>query len=302
MEEIFNGSHRKRITNNYFEWWYFHFIDNNGKGLNLIIHETDLFGLKSQPYASISVLVKKGFPEHFHTKLDPNEILPDSKYIRLRNNEVFETKNSIKINMNFEEGEVKFSVTIQKKSKPLVIKKGILFENKKRKSFWVVQIPYAIFSGSLKIGKVTHKLNGKVYQDHQWGNLPVQNFVYDWIWGVFYDHKQSNIFFRIKTHDSKLIDRAAITSANKQVKDIKFRTSFLKKLVKMGKPQEIKLRSELITMNRHKICFSLQPNLLMRKRVKEKLPGFNATYLRWFLKNRTSSGIVEYLKIRNGQF
>ncbi len=41
-----NGSHR---LPEYFEWWYFHFATSDGATINLVLHETDILGIKHSP-------------------------------------------------------------------------------------------------------------------------------------------------------------------------------------------------------------------------------------------------------------
>lgn len=305
MEKTFNGSHRNLYPNKYFEWWYFHFVTKNGKTLNLILHETDLFGLKHEPYASISILLKKGKPLHAHKRFSKELIKANTRYLQLKNKEFFETKKNTKISIYFDDEKIKFNATIKKLSNPLVINRGLLFENTKGKSFWVVQIPYASFKGSIEINGLKCKLEGMAYQDHQWGNLPVQNFVSNWVWGNFSNKDQACIFFKIKTINDTLIERFAIVNTSLQTKINKVNTSFLNNLVKTKNPEKINTKSEIETTKNERFYFDVSPDWFMRKRINEKLPGFTATYLRWRSKAQYQSkttdtktlGIVEYLKI-----
>jgi hypothetical protein len=52
--DVANASHRQPA---YFEWFYFHFVTDDGAALNMVLHETDIFGLKQQPYLSLSMLL-----------------------------------------------------------------------------------------------------------------------------------------------------------------------------------------------------------------------------------------------------
>jgi hypothetical protein len=42
-----NCSHRPEP---YFEWFYFHFVTPDGIAVNMVLHETDIFRLKRDPY------------------------------------------------------------------------------------------------------------------------------------------------------------------------------------------------------------------------------------------------------------
>ncbi|KKS77878.1 MAG: hypothetical protein UV74_C0002G0006 [Candidatus Woesebacteria bacterium GW2011_GWB1_43_14] len=53
MHNLVNGSHFSEATG-YFEWWYFHFASASGFVANIVLHETDIFGLRKSPYVSMS--------------------------------------------------------------------------------------------------------------------------------------------------------------------------------------------------------------------------------------------------------
>ena len=76
---VSNVSHRPPA---YFEWFYFHFVTDDGVAINMVLHETDIFGLKQKPYLSLSVLIPGLEPIYLRTDLDGAMVVAD----RIREN------------------------------------------------------------------------------------------------------------------------------------------------------------------------------------------------------------------------
>lgn len=305
---MFNGSHRTEGPG-YFEWWYLHFLDKNGFVANAVLHETDIFGLGKKPYYSVSLLNEEGVSRHFNFQPKKINVQKGKEYLDF-GGVAKEDQTSIEFNLEFPNQAV-VSGKITKVIKPIAIEDGILFEDDLgRKNFWVVQIPHGKFQGlasfndSRQIG-----IDGVVYQDHQWGELPLQDFVSDWIWGHFGNEDFSIIFYKILTSKQKApVDRFILVEKGKVDTDISFETQHLNNLIKNRKPQTFEGQGATI-VNRKADCsleFSTGPSGLMRGRVDEDYNSFRATYLRWNssgkLKLKGSevklSGVTEYLRIR----
>src|SRR3989338_187228 len=182
--DMLNGSHRQKAPG-YFEWWYFHF-NADGFTANLILHETDIFGLSKEPYVSMGIQLSGIQPKYFRKTLGQGSINKNSLYLGVSDQSFLETEKGIIISLNFPSGEV-FKAEINKVSQPLIINGGVLYEDasKKRQNLWVVNLPLGKFEGSFESEGIIHSFKGSVYHDHQWGDIPIQDFVSDWVWGHF---------------------------------------------------------------------------------------------------------------------
>lgn len=315
--ELINGSHYNENDADYYEWWYFHFVSDSGFVANIVLHETDIFGLEKNPYISISLKLPDGETKYGRTSLDIDQrnITRSSKNLYVDggvclNSKIIEGENHIKMKLNFFD-DIYFETQIRKQYSPIVINDGLLYDDPKfdGKSYWTVNIPFGTCKVKLKVEGSEYEFNCFAYQDHQWGNLTIQNFARDWVWGNFCDSRMSLMFFIISTNGGT-INRQALIS-----KDKIFITS--------GKPKhnpcyliDTSLNAQNIDSATkmpqifldwgEDIYFSLIPSNILRSRINEKHPGFKATYLRWVSygiysenSNMPLYGIMEYMRIRN---
>ncbi len=307
-KEIFNGSHREENkTGNYFEWWYFHFVTSDGDAINFVIHETDIFGIENTPYFSISSLSPSSQPFHAKENIPAGSISRNTDFLKIKD-VLTEDENELKFSLKFKEKQTEFSGIIKKITVPLAIEKGILFENDGLKSHWVINIPYATFKGTLVSNNYSKKLVGLVYQDHQWGNILIQDWVEDWSWGHFSDENRAFVFFKIKSQDNKSIDRIAIIDRNSTETGTSVITTYLDDLRKKTEIENTTINTTVSSAKSQKISFIVKPDLLMRKRIREKHKNFEFSYFRWgAVANFTNSadnqpqamtGITEYLQVK----
>src|SRR5437899_117784 len=73
MYELVNGSHHSPELG-YFEWWYFHFATLDGLTINVVLHETDIFGLSKSSYVSMSLLLPNQKPQYYHLRYEQGQI------------------------------------------------------------------------------------------------------------------------------------------------------------------------------------------------------------------------------------
>lgn len=120
---IYNGSHQNP-DRGYFEWWYFHFIDTEHTSINLVLHETDIFGLKKSPYLSLSILPKDGTPQYHYCQLDNTKIATHQDFLSLENGVIGETAQGVSFSLVFPTG-LMFSGHITKLSRPVIMQDGL---------------------------------------------------------------------------------------------------------------------------------------------------------------------------------
>lgn len=312
MEELINGSHQSDLAG-YFEWWYFHFTTKNGIAVNVVLHETDIFGLVKSPYVSMSIHGIGDCPQYHRLDLDGGVIKRTTLELEVFGDLFCEGKERMSVNLKFPSQAI-LRVTITKLALPLIFNNGVLFEDiiSGRKSFWVAQVPLGKFEGVLELKGRQHRLQGIVYQDHQWGNIPIQHFVSDWVWGHFGWHKEGLVFFAVRTQDNRQIERFALISDGKmqaQPTTKNMGASHLAELSRADAPEKYNYRPLIKFPDGAQFLIDARPSNIMRKRLGEKHQGFTASYLRWASlavsvkspRSKYLPGITEYLRIRKGR-
>lgn len=305
INTVTNQSH-KLDQEGYFEWWYVHFVSEEGGRINIVLHETDIFGLNRVPYISISLLLNDGVARHYRRDLTPSEIITQNggTYLQATDGLFDEDEQGLHFRVHID--DLQFSGCIRKLAPPAVIEDGILFEDGSRKNWWVAQIPYGEFDAKLELDGVSYSLNGFAYQDHNWGTAPIQNHFKDWIWGYFGDSQGAITFYRIGTLNGDLIDRVVLTSRMEILTATRLDTPFLNELSSILIPE--KANSDvLVTFPEYggKLTFQLSQRNLMRKRLSEPYADFLVTYCRWaasgelnaLRERRSVRGVAEYLYI-----
>ena len=300
-----NGSHR---LPGYFEWWYFHFATPDGVTINLVLHETDILGIKHSPYLSLSVLLPDSKPQYLRQDLPDAKIFREQPFLRVGRQTIYETENGITFDISFP-GRGYFRGKICKLAPPLKICDGVLCKDDatNQSSHWVVQVPYSTFSAILELDGVMQYLDGTAYQDHQWGTLCIQEFVSDWVWGHFSNEHLAVVFFHILTQNGQSIERAAVITSTGRFTDTTLDTTHLKMLYQTNAPKDF---SDTITVSflneALQTQFEVTQKNIMRSRLNENHNHTQASYLRWaasaeYQAGRTQQslyGITEYIRFR----
>jgi len=307
MERIINGSHRNR-NEGYYEWWYFHLLTDDGITANIVLHETDIFGHSKNPYISMSVCLPDNSHQYHRMKIANGSIAKNTLYLQIDDGSIVETEKSTDLSLSFPSGVI-LKGSILKLFQPLSIENGVLYEDKGKgkSSFWVIQIPYGILKGALTIDGKSYKVEAVVYQDHQWGNVPIQDFVSDWVWGNFGNQSCTVTFFEILTQEGVRVSRfARATKKGIDFSSGRNKVYYLDTLIKSDKPYIFEDDINVEFSLNGKIKFAIKPANLLRSRIDEDYREFRATYLRWTsIANHTLNelscdmrGITEYFRIR----
>lgn len=303
MHTLVNGSHFSHVEN-YFEWWYFHFASSNGFAANIVLHETDIFGLSRSPYVSMSYQTADSEPKYLRRAIPSESIVRGSELLSQTEGIFEENNDSIKIHLSFQSGET-FDVVIAKLTEPLTLNNGVLYQEGDKRSYWGLQVPFGHFTGVLKTKEENYPAEGVVYHDHQWGNISIQDFVSDWVWGHFSSNETSAVFFAIQTQGGELIERyTVVLPSGVQSATIGGQVSHLKELAESDNPNLWSGEPVVTFPFGITLKTTVNPNSLLRARVNEVSQGFTSTYLRWVgdaivsPSNRLHYGITEYIRIR----
>lgn len=298
---IGNCSHRPAP---YVEWFYFHFACTDGMALNMVLHETGIFGLKTQPYLSLSI----HWPQQtlYRKRAIPSgAIAANTPYLHVGQQLFSEDEQRIIFDIPFDEN-THFRGEIYKLAPPLVIEGGKLYHrtNDSRCSYWVVGVPHATFEAVLTLNGQKHVLTGFAYQDHQWGDILFQEWVSDWVWGHFSNAETAVLFFQILTQEGERIERVARQTAEGWITNTCLETNYVAQLQAHAQPEHY-AATVTVPIFQEQIAFDVYPANLMRHRLNEPVEQHCASYLRWaatahLLACGPSSlyGITEYIRLR----
>jgi hypothetical protein len=272
-----------------FSWRYFHFIDTAGTRINVIEHETDIFGLEKNPYMTM-VIKNPG--------LEPVRLKGESNVIWERN--LVEKSGEFE----FVCQNVRFIGTVSEALHYKDFADILLYQDSMgRESHWAVDVPYGKIKGTLTTPHEEKQINGYMYQDRQWGDIPLQEWIKDWTWAHLANKDLFVIIFCINTMDGKKSWHAISGQGEEVSLNNNFQVSGLPELTEAKNPTSNIFRVEIKIPGKSPISFSLQPEDIMRLRMDEKHPDFSANYIRWSIKGSSDQstdpmqGIAEYIKI-----
>ena len=292
----------------YFEWWYFHFVTADGAAINMVVHETDIFGGRQQPYLSLSILLPDQPPQYLRCDLADMPIVRGVDFLQVGGGIISESPQTIHFDILLPERGY-FRGEIVKQAPPLSIAEGILYQDPDsgRASHWVAHVPHATFTAILQLDGLPQRLHGTAYQDHQWGDILLQEFVSDWVWGHFSNDQMAAIFFQILTQQGQLIERVAWLMGEGRYVGTTLETDYLQTLFAADAPQTYSGGMTVAFLQRQfQLTVNMAPARLMRYRLREVQGQVSASYLRWGATARFSRdehsqplhGITEYLRVR----
>jgi len=305
MAKQWNSSHRPPA---YFEWFYFHFATETGTAVNMVLHETDIFGLNQTPYLSLSLLEPGRPPTYLRRDLASLAIARQQPTLQVGQGLISETKECIHFDIPFAD-QGAFRGQIRKLAPPLALAAGLLYREPLtgRSSHWLVQVPHASFNALLHHKGVTQRLSGWAYQDHQWGSLLLPEFVSDWVWGHFSNDQVAVVFFQIMTKTGRCIERVGLVLDNGRFTGTKLKTNYLDTLRQTSAPETFAGRIDVsFFAEQAQLSFNIEPTNLMRCRLNESHDQVSASYLRWAAKGTYCAGrdeqpvygITEYIRLR----
>ena len=181
----------------YFEWWYFHFIASQGYTISLVLHLTDLFVPITKPYVAMSIASPERQSLHLRRYLsgDPRTLETDPLNLDFEKCFVRDTEEKIIFDIDFE--GARFSAGIRKPSVQAVISRVPLYSCAGASHNWVVPIPCAQFEGKLELHHNVLTIDGIAYHDHNWGNGRIERNVREWLWGHLVFDKGYLVFYDI---------------------------------------------------------------------------------------------------------
>ena len=300
-KSIRNSSH-KNSHQNYYEWWYFHFISKEYGVFNIVLHETDIFGIDKNSYYSATLFNKnndkpvylKGKETNFDIDLTGNYLLTDHGLFS-------EDKSSLNINLEFTNGMKIIGKIDKSQSSPVMLSNGVLYSNDEGFGMWVPQFINSEFE--LEITTVDgdiSKISGIAYHDHQWGNCQIQNAVNCWNWGHLVGEKEAIVFFKVLLNNGSTVDRYIIWDGNMTSCGVDAVSSDFMRNFKLERLEGHSQKVNLCLGLDHKIKYRQDINSIMRKRINEKIGTKHMNYIRWYVSgnidnNIELNGVAEYM-------
>lgn len=215
--KVHNGLH-KYDDEPHFEWWYFHIITDDAYLISIIIHPTDIFGVKPLVYTSMSLLSPSGEISYYNKTL-PQEVFENCLHRLDCQYDGFFIKESDKdLLLNIKFSEIEITANIIKEEKPLLPNNGVLYNSALKSNYWFVNIPNGETDIELKFsgGNIIRK-NGHSYHDHNWGNALIQNVFKSWYWGHISLSQGYLFFYYIVNKKNTLIRNAILKNGDKYI-------------------------------------------------------------------------------------
>lgn len=301
--DLHNGSHRPPP---YFEWWYFQFASADGTTLNMVLHETDIFGLQQTPYLSLSVHLPMQEPSYLRRQLNQKISQRRETFLQVGQGMFSEDAEQCHFDITFAD-QGHFVGEIQKLAPPLILNNGILFRDGRsgRSSHWLVNIPHATFTATLQLKGKQYQLSGTAYQDHQWGSLLLHEWVRDWVWGHFSNLEIATLFFEIVTQTGHSLAGTVVMQDSGHSVATKLKTDYLANLQEQ-EMLEAHTAKEQVMVGQHQLQLNVMPTNLMRCRLNEVHEDHLISYLRWATASQllpacpdvSLHGITEYIRVR----
>ena len=290
----------------YFGWWYFDFVTEDGLALNIVVHETDVFGISDDKYMSATVSMPDqdgGIKNvYFKKKLEVDFLQQDSSQLYIPGL-VEEDNGGVSLNLDFDGLSIKGRLN---KSLQTPNTHSRLNSNPEegRNNYWKVIVPDGEFNGNVTVGEASLPVKARGYMDRNWGTEKMQGFVRDWVWGHFSDGTDSVVFYDLIDNSGRRISKFFIMN-EAGVSEGVVGKSQLDQLVALQNLEGIEL-NEKNPMDGTEISIDIAPNNLMRSWLNKDFGSFWASYLRWHSQARIGiggqskilNGITEYMRIR----
>lgn len=169
-----------------YEWWYFDAQYHDGTKIVVIFYTKNGFDVRgiSNPTASIDITFPNG--------KNIVRYISESKGQTIRASrdkcDVNIAQSSIKYSNGnylicFIDGDVEYNCVMKPKLPMWRPGTGHWCFGKNNEYFaWIVALPSADISATLKVCRETFELNGNGYHDHNWGNVHIRKLMNHWYW------------------------------------------------------------------------------------------------------------------------
>ena len=258
--------------------------------MNVIDHKTDIFGICKDPYMTMTVKEDGKEPERFKGRPDLNWELK---------------KGGMSGSFKAEFNNAKILGEFNKVPKHTLLNDLIIHKGGKvGNSNWSIDIPFANVSGTLETPQGKRKLSGFLYLDRQWGVVPIQNWVKDWVWTHAANNNLFILSFCINSVDGRNFKYFMQGSKHGVFVNNDLETPYFQDLISSDRLDLEKINAKIGVPGKLSAEFALLPENIMRSRIGESYPNFSASYVRWSVVSGANTfgepvyGVSEYMRIR----
>lgn len=259
-----------------FEWTYTQFVSEN-VFLNIILHKTDMFGNNSLPYLSVSYYTKNRDSAHHRFSVSSGDV-----FCKNGSDET--------LVVDIEKADIKIVGQIHTKQVNK-FNQNLYARDKDSFSAWNVIIPHGFFAGIIQIKGVPLAGSAVVYQDKQYGSLPIQNFLDRWGWSVVVcDHVTRGLFSVLSTdgHAVTIHFSSDGTSFSSSIENL-FDSLWV---------DSLNIRTPNLNVSKDLLGIEFDHQHPIRQREFEKHDNFSMSYYRYpCTRDGLICGACEYMKI-----
>lgn len=257
-----------------YHWIYTQF-SGDSVFINMILHFGSMFGENNEPYVSYGYFnQRKHISERESIKINGSHFDDLLKSITMPGLQA----------INLQVGSLRISGAVSRicHEKPETFDLVSSDRSPQDDGFWLIRIPYGVFSGTITINNEEQDVSAIVYQDEQWGEEPLLSSLSEWVWAVASDKSSNYGVFSSVSKNGKKVFGKWYGSEN----DYRFVTSdeyaslLSKQLKEMRNP---------ILISDH--AFYCDYQNAMRKRKMERHGDFFFNYYRYLLNARENEGI-----------
>jgi predicted secreted hydrolase len=172
----------------FFEWWYFDAIFDNGYRLVAILHSSLYNAVDHKPTVDIRVTPAQGDSILAIGRYPRRSYQASTQHcdVQIENCRAVREESG-RYRLTLQQGQVRADLLYEPQAPAWRPGNGYLFFDDVSGHFfrWVVPVPLARVTGVLWIGDERLTVTGTGYHDHNWGNFVLADAFSHWYWGRF---------------------------------------------------------------------------------------------------------------------
>jgi hypothetical protein len=172
----------------FFEWWYFDAIFDNGYRLVAILHSSLYNAVDHKPTVDVRITPPEGDSILAIGRYSRSSYQASKDHCDVRIQEcraVVDTSG--RYHLTLQQGDIRADLVYEPQAPAWRPGTGYLFLDDATGHYfrWVVPLPLAQVTGVLQVGDKRLTVRGKGYHDHNWGNFVLPDAFSHWYWGRF---------------------------------------------------------------------------------------------------------------------
>ena len=203
QDSLFKGRRQYRNRRHFFEWWYIDVTLKNGYQI-VVVFYMPLYTFRSQkPLTIVEVYGPRGEKiEHGMCMEKRSKGLKNSGGVAIGTN--YFKGQYPEYKLFWKNDKIELDLVFKNQMKSWKLGTGLLFRDEKTERYfnWVVPVPRATVSGSLKIKDRFIEVDGVGYHDHNWGNFVLKDVFSWWYWGRIFTDEYTIIYAKIEENKS----------------------------------------------------------------------------------------------------